>query len=404
MRPGLLTRRALGRATLARQLLLRRSEIDVIGAVEHVVGLQAQVPLDPYTGLWSRLERFRPETLSDHLTERRVVRIVVMRGTIHLVTADDALVLRPLMQPVLDAELARHRDYAPLLRGVDLEPILETASRLLAERAPDRAGAARRARGRFPAHDAAALAYACRCRLALVQVPPRGIWGRSSQVRVTTLASWLGRPLAAEPSLDEMVLRYLAAFGPASVADVTTWCRLTGMREVVERLRPRLETLRDEDGRELFDLPGAPRPDADVPAPPRFLPEYDNVLLSHADRSRFVAGGPRRAPARGRSSATARCCTTGSLRGVWRLERDRRRPATRRWPCSSDGACRSARRRRSRPRGAATCGSPRPTPGVVRFESTSPDAELFHLPSAVGVPPRDREMLLVTLTHVMRDR
>ena len=322
MRPGLLTRRALGRATLARQLLLRRSEIDVIGAVAHVVGLQAQVPLDPYTGLWSRLERFRPETLSDHLTERRVVRIVVMRGTIHLVTADDALVLRPLTQPVLDAELARHRDHAPLLRGVELEPILETASRLLADEpltGPElRAALAER----FPAHDAAALAYACRCRLALVQVPPRGIWGRSSQVRVTTLASWLGRPLSAEPSLDEMVLRYLAAFGPASVADVTTWCRLTGMREVVERLRPRLEALRDEDGRELFDLPGAPRPDADVPAPPRFLPEYDNVLLSHADRSRFAPeghAGLRRAAGLGHGTLLH----DGVVRGVWRLERDR---------------------------------------------------------------------------------
>jgi hypothetical protein len=324
MRPGVLTRRALGRATLARQLLLRRSEIDAPGAVEHLVGLQAQVPLDPYTGLWSRLERFRPETLSDHLTERRVVRIVVMRGTIHLVTADDALALRPLMQPVLDAELARHRDYLPLLRGIDLEPILETASRLLAEEPLTGPELRAALTDRFPAHDAGALAYACRCRLALVQVPPRGIWGRSSQVRVTTLASWLGRPLAAEPSLDELVLRYLAAFGPATVADVTTWCRLTGMREVVERLRPRLETLRDEDGRELVDLPGAPRPDADAPAPPRFLPEYDNLLLSHADRSRFVPdglAGLRRSAGLGHGALLH----DGLLRGVWRIDRD---PAT----------------------------------------------------------------------------
>ena len=343
MRPGLLTRRALGRATLARQLLLRRSEIDVTGAVEHVVGLQAQVPLDPYTGLWSRLERFRPETLSDHLTERRVVRIVVMRGTIHLVTADDALALRPLMQPVLDAELARHRDYAPLLRGVDLEPILEAASRLLAEEpltGPElRAALA----DRFPAHDAAALAYACRCRLALVQVPPRGIWGRSSQVRVTTLASWLGRPLAAEPSLDEVVLRYLAAFGPASVADVTTWCRLTGMREVVERLRPRLETLRDEDGRELFDLPGAPRPGADVPAPPRFLPEYDNVLLSHADRSRFVDERGPRGPASRGSRLRGRSCTTGSSPASGGSSATDRR-APRCWPSARAPAVETERR------------------------------------------------------------
>ena len=322
MRPELLSRRALGRATLARQLLLRRSEVDVTTAVEQLVGLQAQVPRDPYTGLWSRLERFRPDTLADHLTERRVVRIVAMRGTIHLVTADDALALRPLMQPVLDAELARHRDYAPLLRGVDLVRILEAASRILAEQPLTGPQLRASLADRFPAHDPAALAYACRCRLALVQVPPRGIWGRSAQVRVTTLASWLGRSVAAELSLDEMVLRYLGAFGPASVADVTTWCRLTGMREVVERLRPRLVTLRDEDGWELFDLPGAPRPDADVPAPPRFLPEYDNVLLSHADRGRFVPkglAGLRRAGGLGRGTLLQ----DGLVRGVWRLQRDR---------------------------------------------------------------------------------
>jgi hypothetical protein len=314
-----LDNRTLNRATLARQLLLRRAEMPVLDAVEHLVGLQAQVPLNPYTGLWSRLAGFQPEQLARLLEDRRVVRTVLMRGTIHLVTADDCLGLRPLVQPVLDAELGRHRDHAPVLASVDLAPVLAFARRLLA--AGPRTGPELRAAlaERFPSDDSAALAYACRNHLALVQVPPRGVWGRTSQVAVTTAEAWLGRDLAVSPSLDELVLRYLAAFGPASAADVAAWSRLTGLREVVEGLRPRLRTFRDEGGRELFDLAEAPRPDPDTPAPPRFLPEYDNLLLSHADRSRFHGdhGSARLAgPVHGAVLYDGLVC------GVWRIERD----------------------------------------------------------------------------------
>ena len=319
MAPETLGPRALGRATLARQLLLHRAELSPRDAAERLVGLQAQVPRDPYVALRARLEGFRPESLSALLLERTVVRTVVMRGTIHLVTAEDCLRLRPLMQPVLDAELARHRDFAPLLADVDLDCVLEHARALLAER-PHTGPELRRAlAARFPAHDPAALAYACRCRLALVQVPPRGLWGRAAQVTTTTAEAWLGRPVAARPSLDEVVLRYLAAFGPATVADVTTWCRLTGMREVLERLRSRLRTFRDVSGRELFDLPGAPRPDPTAPAPTRFLPEYDNVLLSHADRSRFGVEAARGTALRGRMHGTV--LHDGTVAALWREER-----------------------------------------------------------------------------------
>ncbi len=243
-----------------------------------------------------------------------------MRGTIHLVTADDCLLLRPLMQPVFEAQLRRHRDHAPALRGVDLEPVVALARTVLQER--PRSGTELRAifAERFPGLDPAALAHACQTRLAFVQVPPRGLWGRNAQVTSTTAESWLGRPFAAEPSLDDVVLRYFAAFGPASVADVTTWCRLTGLRVVVERLRPRLVTFRDERGRELFDLPDAPRPDPATSAPVRFLPEYDNVLLSHDDRSRFSHDPDSSTLARAWTVGWGAVLHDGVVRGRWRLE------------------------------------------------------------------------------------
>jgi Winged helix DNA-binding domain len=309
--------RALNRATLARQLLLARADLPPLAAVRHLVGLQAQVPHNPYTALWSRLAGFRPESLSELLAEREVVRIGVMRGTIHLVTADDCLVLRPVTQPVFEAQLWRHRDFSPQLRGVELGPVVE-AGRLALEE--PRTGTELRAllAARFPTLDAAALAYACQMRLALVQVPPRGLWRTSAQVRWTTAEAWLRRPLVAKASLDDVVLRYLAAFGPASVADVTTWCRRTGLREVVERLRPQLVTFRDERGRELFDLPDAPRPAGDAPAPVRFLPEYDNVLLSHDDRSRFVSESDRALLGPVWSVGWGAVLHDGRVRGTWR--------------------------------------------------------------------------------------
>jgi hypothetical protein len=226
------------------------------------------------------------------------------------------------MQPVLDAELARHPEFAPHLEGVDLAPVLASARELLAERPLSGRELRAALAGRFPGHDAAALAYACRCKLPLVQVPPRGLWRRSAQVTTTTVDSWLGQGLAGNPSLDDVVLRYLGAFGPATVADVATWCRLTGLRAVVERLRPRLVTFRDESGRELFDLPDAPRPDPATPSPTRFLPEYDNLLLSHADRSRFVTAAAREGGAGVQGRVLGTVLHDGTVAAVWRDERD----------------------------------------------------------------------------------
>jgi hypothetical protein len=314
--------RAINRATLERQLLLGRSDRSILDAVDHLVGLQAQVPLNPYLALWSRLTGFRPGALGRLLDERSVVRIVVMRGTIHLVTADDCLILRPLAQPVLDAELARHPEYGPQLVGVDLEPVLAFARELTAEQPRTGPQLRKAMQQRFPDLNPGALAYACRNHLAFIQVPPRGVWGQSGAVTSTTAETWLGRPVATNPSIDAVILRYLGAFGPATPADAAAWSRLTGMREVFDRLRSQLRTFRDERDRELFDLPDAPRPDPERPAPVRFLPEYDNALLSHADRSRFTLGRDRGPFFSVERPIHGTVLVDGAVGATWRLEHD----------------------------------------------------------------------------------
>jgi hypothetical protein len=318
--PDVLTRRQLNRATLQRQLLLDRSTLEPKAAVNHLVGLQAQIPHNPYTALWSRLADFDPAALSNLIGQRELVRIAVMRSTIHLVTDDDCLVLRPLVQPVLDRELANHREHAPHLVGVEIEAVMKAGREILAAGPLNGAELRRALEEQFPGSDGAALAYACRNHLALVQVPPRGLWRRSGEVRTTTAEAWLGRPIATEPSIDDVVLRYLAAFGPASNADIAAWSRLTGIGEVTERLRPKLRSFRDERGRELHDLPDAPRPDPDTPAPPRFLPEYDNAVLSHDDRTRIISEAARARLTSARVPAKGSLLVDGEGRATWRIE------------------------------------------------------------------------------------
>ncbi|MFD8419544.1 winged helix DNA-binding domain-containing protein [Streptomyces sp. NPDC059466] len=309
--------RALNRATLERQHLLRRSAaLTATEAVGHLVGLQAQNVKPPYYALAARLEGFRPEDLSTAMADRAVVRIVTLRSTIHTHTAADALSVRPLVQPARDRELNAFRKG---LVGVDLER-LAVIARELVEAEPRTMKQLREALlARWPDADPFALSVAARCGLPLVQVTPRGLWGHSGQVALTTAEHWLGRPAEPAPAPDATVLRYLAAFGPASVKDMQTWAGLTRLREAFERLRPRLVTFRDEKGVELFDLPDAPRPDPDTPAPPRFLPEFDNLLLAHADRSRVVPAGLK-----GRTWAGNQAYRTllvdGFLAGLWRQD------------------------------------------------------------------------------------
>jgi hypothetical protein len=264
-------------------------------ALEFLVGMQAQAPNAPYVGLWSRLEGFRHEELSAMVADRQAVRATLMRGTIHLVTAADCLALRPVLQLALERDVYRNTTYGQhRLDGLDMDAVFGAGRDLVAGRPLTNAQLRVALGQRGPARHPAALAYAVRVLVPMIHVPPRGMWQRSGPIALTTVEAWLGRSVDAVSAPDAMVLRYLAAYGPSSIADAQAWSRLTGLRDTFDRLRPRLATFSDERGRELFDLPDAPRPDPDTPAPPRFLPEYDNVLLAHADRARFVDDDVRR--------------------------------------------------------------------------------------------------------------
>ena len=318
--PQTLSARALNRALLARQMLLERASLSPLAAIERLAGMQAQVPQAPYCGLWSRLEGFVPEQLSELIESRRAVRIGSMRGTIHLLSATDCRAFRPLLQPVFDRVLFSNME-ARSLRDVPREEFIE-AAREAAERSPlTWAELRRHLAERWPDRDATALLRAAQLSLPLVQVPPRGLWQRSGAARVTTTRAWLGQPLDKSPAPEKLLLRYFAAFGPASVADAQAWSGLTRLSAVVDKLRPKLVSFVSEDGRELFDLPEAPRPDEDVAAPVRFLPEFDNVTLAHADRGRIINSRPRNPPPENAVFRTF--LVEGFVAGYWKIVRDR---------------------------------------------------------------------------------
>ncbi|WP_407359532.1 winged helix DNA-binding domain-containing protein [Microbacterium sp. LBN7] len=319
MRTPMLTDRALNRALLARQLLLERSDDSVVDTVRLLVGMQGQAPLAPYVGLWSRLEGFAAEELADALEDRRVVRATLMRGTVHLVTVDDALALRRLVEPAIVRGF--RGGFTGRLTSAQESEVIAVGRELLREAARTRTELRRAFQERWPHLDADAMAYAISYLVPTVQPTPRGMWGRPQGApQLALLESWVGRPLDTAPSIDAVVLRYLAAFGPASVNDAQTWSGLTGLREVFDRLTPQLRVFVSESGQVLYDVADAPRPDAEHPAPPRFLPEYDNVLFSHRDRARII-DTPQRVPLPpGKGAREGTFLSDGFLRGTWRVD------------------------------------------------------------------------------------
>ena len=320
---------ALNRALLARQRLLARAPLPaggdrathVIRLVEHLAGLQAQAPFPPYYGLWSRLDGFRPDDLAELITGRQVVRIALMRGTIHLVSARDCLTFRPLLQPVLEQGLRGLLTRE--LKGVDTQALAVTGRALVEEKPRTFSELGELLSATWPDHPANWLAQGVRALVPLVQVPPRAVWGRAGQSLHTSAEAWLGLPLDDAPSLDDLFERYLAAFGPATVADVQAWSGLTRLREVAERLRPRLRTFRDPAGGELFDLPDAPRPSPDTDAPVRLVAEFDNLILSHADRSRIIGEAARQRIFTRNGIFPGTVLAGGFVAGMWRISRSR---------------------------------------------------------------------------------
>jgi hypothetical protein len=282
-----LTLRALNRATLARQLLLERTVLPLPAAVERLVGMQAQLPVAPYVGLWTRLRDFRRDDLARLIEDRGVVKATLMRATLHLATAEDYPWLRTTLQPVLTyaAEaIAKQRETGDL----DIPALVAMAREYIAEKPRTFEEISGMLAERMPGRDIGALRYTVRTHLPLVQVPINSGWSYPGKPAFALAESWLGQPISAEANLPRLVSRYLAAFGPATVQDVQTWSGLQKLNDAIAEMRPDLCTYCDERGRELLDLPDMPLPAADAPAPVRFLPEYDNLLLSHRSRTRVI--------------------------------------------------------------------------------------------------------------------
>jgi len=287
MSPVVLTVRALNRALLARQGLIEPTAWTPLETIERLVGLQSQDPKAAYYGLWSRIADFDPEALTRLMVDRAAVRVALMRATIHLVSARDALALRPLVQPVIERSTATNWS----VPGVDPAELAAAGRALVDEQPRTFAQLGALLADRWPDADPKALAQNVRALVALVQVPPRGLWGRGGAAAHTSAEAWLAGVAAAPapaPPVADAVRRYLGAFGPASAQDMQKWSGLTKLAPVLETLRSELVSFSDEAGHELFDLPGAPRPDADTPIALRLVAPFDNVLLSHVDTARIL--------------------------------------------------------------------------------------------------------------------
>jgi len=304
-----LTLRALNRATLARQMLLRRERVNARVAIERLAGMQAQVPKPPFLGLWTRIENFKRDDLAKLIASGDVVRATMMRGTLHLMSKKDYAALRPAIQPALDVILKRGMP-------MDLERVMSEARTFFGKKPHTFEEVREHLAAVFPKYNHRHMAYAARLHLPLLMVPDDSTWSYPPDCEFA-----LGGKIGTDTSARELALHYHAAFGPATAIDFQTWSGLAAQRALFDELRPKLVVLRDARGRELFDLPDAPRPDEDVDAPVRFLPEFDNLLLAHADRTRIIADEYRPRVATKNLRILATFLVDGFVAGTWSIQR-----------------------------------------------------------------------------------
>ncbi|MBX3085666.1 MAG: AlkZ family DNA glycosylase [Anaerolineae bacterium] len=319
MTDRVLTLRDLNRATLSRQLLLERSTLSTSAAIQRLVGLQAQVPLPPYVGLWTRVQNFQRDDLASLIEKRSVIKATLMRATLHLATTDDYLWLRPTLQPVLTSaqeSIAKRRG-----EEVDVNELVAVARDYIAKEPRTFAELSAMLSELHPDTDVGSMRYTVRTHLPLVQVPITTGWSYPGTPKFTLADDWLGKPIPDTEHLRELVFRYLAAFGPASATDMQSWSGLAKLKEVFEQLKPDLRVYRDETKREMFDLPDLELPDADTPAPVRFLPEFDNILLSHSKRTRIVADAYRSQVYLPALRVAATILVDGFVHGAWKVEK-----------------------------------------------------------------------------------
>lgn len=314
-----LTPRQLNRATLARQLLLRREDVAVPEAVRRVVAVQAQEPASPYVALWNRVAGFDPAELDAAYSERAVVRATLVRITLHAVHAGDYTAFHEAMLPSLRASRLHDRRYTSTgLTAADADALVP---HVLAFAASPRTQAEIEAMlaDRLGAPPEPRLWWALRTFAPLVHAPSGGPWtfgGRRSFVAAPTA------PPRVDPdeSLRRLVLRYLEGFGPASPADVAQFAlrRRSAVREALAGLAGTVTTVDGPGGTALFDVPGGPLPDGDTPAPPRLMAMWDSVLLAYADRSRVIPPEYRQLVARRNGDVLPTLLVDGHVCGVWR--------------------------------------------------------------------------------------